>query len=1149
MKKICLLLFIAALSIKALKAQTGLNFDGVDDRITIPNNAAYNVGTGNFTIEAWVKLNTTQTVTFPSIISKRDAGNINSGFLLMVYQGTLFLQIAGFNILHGTINIQDNVCHHVAFTRTDTVVNFYVDGVFDGTTLSNGNINTTHAIWIGHDDPAPFTTHFKGLIHEMRYWNIGRTQTEIQGSKNTFLSGSESGLIGYWRMNDATGQTVNDFTALNNDGFLGTINTADNSDPVYMTGCLCGANITAGGPITFCNTGSVLLIANSGAGLTYQWQKNGNNISGATSQTYTATTAGNYTCVVSNGCGAITSNTITITFYTTVPASNITAGGPTTFCSNSNVLLSSTNTGTDISYQWQKNSIDIAGAVSLNYTANQTGSYRCVLTNQCGSSNSNAISVTVNTQPTATITPSGTVIICTGSSQLFTASAGTGYVYQWKKNGADISGATSQTYTTPLAGSYSVVVTLGTCTATSAATTLNDQLTATITPSGTVNICTGASQLLTASAGTGYVYQWKMNGVNISGATLQTYTTSLAGSYTVVVTLGTCTATSAATILIITASCQETTSFNGPGYVCYPQTITLFVVNPVAGHYYQWYRSSGSCMNSQSQQLSMGLNYIADYSGMYYFTILDQNFMPIGQSALYNVVRVMPAPASFLTAPESSDGTSLICHQYPATLCIPNGGLTSPESGFGFPQPTTIIKWYKDGQQISTAFNYTVTSNGYYRYSINDGTCENYSDSVLVSLKPVPSQITAAGPTSFCYGDSVVLNASIQAGVTYEWHHWISGFDFSTGVTTPSYTAKTSSTYFVVVTSNASCTASSSGITVSVSLSLPTATITPAGSTTFCSSGNVVLNANTGNYLSYQWKKNNTDISGVTNQNYTTNAAGSYTVVVTNTCGTATSTAVTVTVNALPSATITPAGPTTFCSGGSVVLNAPVAANRTYQWKKGTNLISGATLSSYTATTGGNYRVIVTNTVTGCSKTTGSATVVTVNALPTATITPQGPTTFCAGGSVVLAANTGAGLTYKWKKGSNYIAGATLSNYTATIGGTYKVELTNSNGCSKLSGGVVVSVPCKLDGSESESAFDAKVFPNPNSGEFTIKFSNKPSSPIQIELTDELGKVERRFETSDETVVIKESNLVKGIYCLTVRNKNAIIIKKINIVK
>jgi hypothetical protein len=330
------------------------------------------------------------------------------------------------------------------------------------------------------------------------------------------------------------------------------------------------------------------------------------------------------------------------------------------------------------------------------------------------------------------------------------------------------------------------------------------------------------------------------------------------------------------------------------------------------------------------------------------------------------------------------------------------------------------------------------------------------------------------------------------------------------------------------------------------------ASVTPSGPTVFCSGGSVTLNANTSSGLTYQWKNNGTTIAGATASSYNVTTTGSYTVIETSSAGCTgvASQPVSVTVRSLPSAIITPAGPTTFCSGGSVILNAPVAANRSYQWKKGANLISGATLSSYTATTGGSYRVIVTNTVTGCSKTTGSATIVTINTLPSATITPQGPTTFCAGGSVVLAANTGTGLTYKWKKGNNFISGATLSNYIATTAGTYRVEVTNSNGCTKLSAGVTVTVPCK-DGENvlSENDFDVTVYPNPNNGEFTIEFSNKPSSPLFIELTDELGKVVKRFETTDETVVIKESNLAEGIYYLTVRNNKEVLVRKINIVK
>src|SRR5262249_20284072 len=151
---------------------------------------------------------------------------------------------------------------------------------------------------------------------------------------------------------------------------------------------------------------------------------------------------------------------------------------------------------------------------------------------------------------------------------------------------------------------------------------------------------------------------------------------------------------------------------------------------------------------------------------------------------------------------------------------------------------------------------------------------------------------------------------------------------------------------------------------------------------------------------------------------------------------------------------------------------------------KGNANISGATLSSFSATATGSYKVIVTNTATGCSK-TSAATSVTANPLPQATITPQGPTTFCAGGSVVLQANTNVGLTYKWKKGNAYISGATLSAYTATQQGNYKVEVTNGNACSKLSAAVMVTVPCK----EGENGFAVdliSIYPNPANSEVNI---------------------------------------------------------------
>ncbi|MEP7168362.1 MAG: T9SS type A sorting domain-containing protein [Bacteroidota bacterium] len=380
---------------------------------------------------------------------------------------------------------------------------------------------------------------------------------------------------------------------------------------------------------------------------------------------------------------------------------------------------------------------------------------------------------------------------------------------------------------------------------------------------------------------------------------------------------------------------------------------------------------------------------------------------------------------------------------------------------------------------------------------------------------------------------------------------WYKNNTLISGATSGSYTATSAGYYKYTITSGC-MTAPSDSTLVTTS---PSATISANGPTSICSGSSVTFNANSGIGYSYQWKKDLSIISGATNSSYTATAAGNYTVVVTNSCGSATSSGVTVTVNSLPSATITPVGSTTFCTGGSVTLNAPVAASRSYQWKKGANIVSGATSSSYIATSGGNYRVIVTNTITGCSKTTGTATIVTVNVIPTATITPQGPTTFCAGGSVVLKANTGIGLTYKWKKGSNFISGATLSNYTATTGGNYKVQVTNSNGCSKTSGNVAVSVPCKEGESIlPENNFNVKIYPNPSSGNFIVKVfdenlfgENSNNEEISISIFDAMG---RTIKKDTAKIISAESsfqisNLSPGIYLIMVKNNERIVSEKI----
>ncbi|HKR05644.1 MAG TPA: T9SS type A sorting domain-containing protein [Bacteroidia bacterium] len=213
-----------------------------------------------------------------------------------------------------------------------------------------------------------------------------------------------------------------------------------------------------------------------------------------------------------------------------------------------------------------------------------------------------------------------------------------------------------------------------------------------------------------------------------------------------------------------------------------------------------------------------------------------------------------------------------------------------------------------------------------------------------------------------------------------------------------------------------------------------TATITPNGSTTFCQGGSVTLTASSG--TNYQWS------TGAVTQAINVSTSGNYTVTVTSASGTAVASPVTVTVNSLPTATITAGGPLTFCQGGSVTLTS--SSGSSYLWSPGNQ-----TTQAITVTAAGSYTVRVTSSA-GCTK-ISNATVVAVNSLPTATITPNGPLIFNQGGSVTLTASSGS--SYLWSPGNQ-----TTQSIVVTTSGTYTVRVTNSNGCSAISLPVVVTV-------------------------------------------------------------------------------------------
>ena len=151
--------------------------------------------------------------------------------------------------------------------------------------------------------------------------------------------------------------------------------------------------ILAGSATTFCTGSSVELSSSATTG--NQWHKDGTAISGATSQTYSATTSGVYTVVVTtSGCDSPASYATTVTVNTIPTKPTISAGSATTFCTGSSVELSSSATTGN---QWYKDGIAISGATAQTYSATTSGAYTVVVTRTgCESPASDATTVTVN---------------------------------------------------------------------------------------------------------------------------------------------------------------------------------------------------------------------------------------------------------------------------------------------------------------------------------------------------------------------------------------------------------------------------------------------------------------------------------------------------------------------------------------------------------------------------------------------------------------------------------------------------------------------------------------------------------------------------------------------------------------------------------
>jgi hypothetical protein len=382
----------------------------------------------------------------------------------------------------------------------------------------------------------------------------------------------------------------------------------------------------------------------------------------------------------------------------------------------------------------------------------------------------------------------------------------------------------------------------------------------------------------------------------------------------------------------------------------------------------------------------------------------------------------------------------------PTTFCA-GGSVTLNASGGG------SLQWALNGNPIGGAngTSYVATAAGNYTLIATNGACVVTSSPVAVTVNSFPSA-TVTAPAVVCANGGGTASVPSASGASYNWSVTNGSITSGQGTNIIAFAAGSSGS--VTVSASVTTNGCTSNGSANVPIDALAPVITPAGPTTFCAGGSVTLNASGGGSL--QWALDGNPIGGANGTSYVATAAGNYTLIATNGACVVTSSPVAVTVNSFPSATVT--APAVVCANGGGTASVPSASGASYHWTvtngsitsgQGTNIIAFAAGSSGS----GSVTVSASVTTNGCTS-NGSANVP-IDALAPV-ITPDGPTSFCAGGSVNLTASPG-GLSYQWLADGNPIGGANGSSFNATASGAYSVTVTDGNGCSVTSPAVNVT--------------------------------------------------------------------------------------------
>ncbi len=755
---------------------------------------------------------------------------------------------------------------------------------------------------------------------------------------------------------------------------------------------------------------------------TYQWQKNGVNITGnntATSPTLvlsnvSANDAGQYRCVVMTPCqpNGITTQAATLTIN---PLTQITQQ-PTSqvVCEQSALSLVVGAVGANLQVQWYKNNTAIPGATGLALTFSSTqlsdaGTYYAIVTGSCGDAQRSQDAV-LTVKPIIRITsgPLQNQTVCEGATVTYAVTvSGDGPSYEWRKNGQPITGnPTAQTSTLVLtnvtdadAGAYDCRIT-GTCspngvTTNAAQLTVNPLIRITQQPQNTT-VCVGSpAQLSVVASGAGPQYQWYRNGQPIPGATSSVLTFASVGvadsaNYDVLIT-GTCSQLRSG---IATLSVEQPTSITDQ-----PQSMVACVGSPVVIPFktlgtvkgYQWYKD-GSPLPGQNGPALVIPTALLTTAGTYWCVVTGSSVCGTPTLTTQQAVVQIAIPTEITRNPTDQ----LVA--FGATVSVE---VEAQGTGLGT-YGSLVYRWYKGGQElidgprISGAATSRLTirdirqsdlGNDY--YVVVSGVCGSVRSPDFAIIVPSVEITQQPQSDTVCAGQPVQLSVQYvpnhpsvtQAQIAFQWLR--NGTPLSDGgnifgsqtatLRILSATAADEGDYQVVITVQPGGNQVTSQIARVTVLSVPTITRQPSVGT-LCEGQpfQISIEASGGN-LQYQWQLDGQDVPGATDATVTVPQAVMQLdgriarCIVRNACGQVISQEVTLVVQTPPTITQQPPEEVRIADGQTLELTVAAQGSALrYQWRKDGRDIPGANSSTYRklnaqGADAGSYEVVVSN--------------------------------------------------------------------------------------------------------------------------------------------------------------------------------------------